>query len=102
MNTISLEDKVEAKDALEKINISFIDAPVKKHKYEGTIGKTQGDKKLKRPAVKLTKTNKSIFHRYTLISNISNYLFLLDMMNLQQFRVILLLHPVQKILKLLP
>ena len=28
MNTISLEDKVEAKDALEKINISFVDAPV--------------------------------------------------------------------------
>ena len=53
--------------------ISLIDAPVKKHKYDGTIGKTQGDKKLKRPATKLTKTNKSIPHRYTLISNISNH-----------------------------
>lgn len=53
--------------------ISFIDAPVKKHKYEGIIGKTQGDKKLKRPAIKHTKINKSIFHKYTLISNISNY-----------------------------
>ena len=28
MNTISLEDKVAAKDLLEKINVSFIDAPV--------------------------------------------------------------------------
>ena len=40
--------------------ISSNDDPVKKHRYDGTIGKTHGDKKLSRPAKKQTIKNKSI------------------------------------------
>ena len=40
--------------------ISSNDDPVRKHRYEGTIGKTHGDKKLNSPAKKQTIKNKSI------------------------------------------
>ena len=40
--------------------ISSNDDPVKKHRYDGIIGKTHGDKKLSRPAKKQTIKNKSI------------------------------------------
>jgi len=43
---------------------SVIDAPVRKHKYDGTIGSTQGDRKLKNPAKKHKTKNKSILTSY--------------------------------------
>ena len=45
---------------LSDTRISSNDDPVRKHRYEGTIGKTHGDKKLNSPAKKQTIKNKSI------------------------------------------